>query len=394
MPLINEPTDKETILVVDDTPDNLIIMSNLLEDKYIVQVANRGEKGLKIARSDSPPDLILLDVMMPEMDGYEVCELLKADLKTADIPIIFLTAKNEVDDEISGFNLGAVDYITKPIQAEVTLARIKRHLAIKKVQDKQRATAEKLRNQLSYLQKISSMGQFTAGVAHEFNNILGVIGGYTEISQMIVEDIGDDNFKGNLGQNLSAVEKGVKKASRLIEKMLVYCNQHDFNEGQKIDIKPTGDVINDVLSRLDEKEYAKTILTISSCSENITIGTMGLNQIMSNLVNNAHYAIKNMENGRVDISLQMTQLDGLHCAACGNEIKGSFTKLRVSDNGCGMDSETLLKVFDPFFTTKPVGEGVGLGLSVVSGLVHQANGHIIVDSKLGEGTIFKLFFPI
>ena len=389
----NEPTDKATILVVDDTPDNLIIMSNLLEDKYIVKVANRGEKGLKIARSDSPPDLILLDIMMPEMDGYEVCELLKADPKTADIPIIFLTAKNEVDDEISGFTLGAVDYITKPIQAEVTLARIKRHLTIKMAQDKQRATAEKLRNQLLHLQKVSSMGQLTAGVAHEFNNILGVISGYTEISKMILEDIQDDNCKDDLGQNLSAVEKGVKKATNLIQKMLVYCNQHDLNERKKMDVKSTADIINDVLSTLDATDKAKTTLTLSSCAKNIEIDSTALNQIVTNLVDNAHYTIKDIPSGRVEISLQMTQLDELHCAACGNEISGSFIKLRVSDNGSGMDCETAAKVFDPFFTTKPVGDGVGLGLSVVSGIVHQSNGHIIVDSELGKGTVFKLFFP-
>jgi len=393
MSLTKDSTDKAIILVIDDTPDNLVIMSNLLEDKYIVKVANRGEKGLKIARSNSPPDLILLDIMMPEMDGYEVCELLKADPKTADIPIIFLTAKNEVDDEISGFTLGAVDYITKPIQAEVTLARIKRHLAIKMVQDKQRDAATKLRNQLIYMQKISSMGQLTAGVAHEFNNILGVISGYTEISKMIVEDIQDDNCKDDLGQNLSAVEKGVKKATHLIQKMLVYCNQHDLNERKKIDVKPTVDVINDVLSTLDTTDNAKTILTVSSCAENIKIDSIALNQIVTNLVNNAHYAIKNVPDGCVKISLEMIELDELQCTACGNVISGgSHIELSVADNGCGMDYETILKVFDPFFTTKPVGDGIGLGLSVVSGVVHQAGGHIVVDSKLGEGTVFKLFF--
>jgi two-component system NtrC family sensor kinase len=393
MSLNNESAKKATILVVDDTPDNLTIMSNLLEDKYIVKVANRGEKGLKIARSDSPPDLILLDIMMPEMDGYEVCKLLKIDPKTADIPIVFLTAKNEADDEISGFTMGAVDYITKPIQADVTLARIKRHLAIKMVQDKQRDAAEKLRSQLVYMQKISSMGQLTAGVAHEFNNILGVISGYTEISKMIAEDIQDDNCKDDLGQNLSAVEKGVKKASSLIKKMLIYCNQHDFNERKKIDVQSTLNVINDVLSTLDETDNAKMTFMVSPCAENIRIDSTALHQIVTNLVNNAYYAIKNMPNGHVDISLQITQLDELHCAACGNEINGSFIKLRVSDNGCGMDSGTLAKIFDPFFTTKPVGDGVGLGLSVVSGIVHQACGHILVDSKLGEGTTFKLFLP-
>ena len=101
--------------MVDDTPDNLSLMSGLLKDLYKVKVANNGEKALQIAASDSPPDLILLDIMMPGMDGYEVCSRLKADDKTRDIPVIFLTAKAEVEDETRGLGLGAVDYVTKPV---------------------------------------------------------------------------------------------------------------------------------------------------------------------------------------------------------------------------------------------------------------------------------------
>ncbi|MEN9596384.1 MAG: hypothetical protein RL236_818 [Pseudomonadota bacterium] len=391
--LTDESNDKATILVIDDTPDNLIIMSNLLEDQYTVKVANRGEKGLKIARSYPQPDLILLDIMMPEMDGYEVCELLKADPKTVDIPIIFLTAKIEVDDEISGFTLGAVDYITKPIKADVTLARIKRHLAIKAVQDKQRDKSLKLRDRLEHMQKLSSLGQLTAGVAHEFNNILSTIMGYTEVSKMILDDISVDTFKIDLGHNLNGVETSVKKAAGLIQKMLIYCNQHELNEVESIHIKPTINVLNDVLLALDSTAMTKTKLTVL-CTEDIRIDSTALNQVVTNLISNAHYGVKNMPNGQVNLSLQMTNLDEMQCSACGSTISGAFIKLKISDNSTGMDAETLTRVFDPFFTTKPVGDGVGLGLSVVSGIMHQANGHIVVKSKLGEGSVFKLFFPL
>lgn len=122
---------KPTILVVDDTPDNLTLMSGLLKDDYRVKVANGGERALKIALSDTPPDLILLDVMMPEMDGYEVCRR----LKDTQIPVIFLTAKSEVEDETYGLSLGAVDYITKPISPPIVLARVKNHLLLKQAQD-------------------------------------------------------------------------------------------------------------------------------------------------------------------------------------------------------------------------------------------------------------------
>ncbi len=127
--------EKHSILVVDDIPDNLTLMSNLLRDDYKVRVANSGERALVIARSDTPPDLILLDIMMPEMDGYEVCQRLKDDPTTHHIPVIFLTAKAEVGDETHGLELGAADYITKPISPPILLARVKTHLAIKLVQD-------------------------------------------------------------------------------------------------------------------------------------------------------------------------------------------------------------------------------------------------------------------
>ena len=126
---------RPTILVVDDTPDNLILMSDLLTGDYQVKVANGGERALAIATSDSPPDLILLDIMMPGMDGYEVCRRLKCDDRTANIPVIFLTAKSEEEDEKKGLELGAVDYITKPISPPIVMARVKNHLALKTLAD-------------------------------------------------------------------------------------------------------------------------------------------------------------------------------------------------------------------------------------------------------------------
>lgn len=138
-------TVKATILVVDDTPDNLALMSNLLKDNYHVKIANGGEKALKMAMSAAPPDLILLDIMMPGMDGYEVCRRLKCDPRSMNIPIIFLTAKAGLEDERKGLELGAVDYITKPISPSIVLARVKNHLALK-------AMGDFLRDQNSFLE--------------------------------------------------------------------------------------------------------------------------------------------------------------------------------------------------------------------------------------------------
>jgi putative two-component system response regulator len=126
---------KPTVLVVDDTPDNITLMIGLLRDCYKTKVATNGEKALRIAASYPPPDLILLDIMMPGMDGYEVCQRLKADPGTAGIPVIFLTAKAQIEDETQGFALGAVDYITKPVSPPILLARVKTHLLLKESSD-------------------------------------------------------------------------------------------------------------------------------------------------------------------------------------------------------------------------------------------------------------------
>lgn len=136
---------KPTVLVVDDTPDNLALMRELLRDDYQVQLANGGERALKIAAMEPCPDLILLDIMMPGMDGYEVCRRLKSNPKTRDIPVVFLTAKTDIEDERKGLEMGAVDYITKPISPPIVMVRVKNHLALK-------AHSDFLRDQNDFLE--------------------------------------------------------------------------------------------------------------------------------------------------------------------------------------------------------------------------------------------------
>lgn len=143
---IHNLSKKATILVVDDTPDNLMLMHSLLKTEYKVKVANGGDKALKIVQSDAPPDLILLDIMMPDMDGYEVCRRLKANPATRDIPVIFLTAKAEIEDEKRGLEVGAVDYITKPISPPIVMARVRTQLTLK-------SSADFLRDKADFLEQ-------------------------------------------------------------------------------------------------------------------------------------------------------------------------------------------------------------------------------------------------
>jgi putative two-component system response regulator len=143
---VNAMPDKKTVLVVDDTPDNLAVISGLLKDSYKVKAAPSGERALQIVQAGSPPDLILLDIMMPEMDGFEVIQWLKAMPAHRDIPVIFLTAKSTVEDEMRGLALGAVDYITKPISPPIVLARVRNHIELKLARDF-------LRNENAYLEQ-------------------------------------------------------------------------------------------------------------------------------------------------------------------------------------------------------------------------------------------------
>ncbi|SMP53667.1 PleD family two-component system response regulator [Anoxynatronum buryatiense] len=130
-----ESEGRQTILIVDDSPVNLQMLGKLLNDEWRVKVANNGKTALNIASSDDPPDLILLDVMMPEIDGYTICRILKASPETRDIPIIFVTALNQADDEARGLAMGAIDYITKPYNNAVVKARVRNHLELKLYRD-------------------------------------------------------------------------------------------------------------------------------------------------------------------------------------------------------------------------------------------------------------------
>lgn len=132
---MNEGRNRQNILIVDDAPQNISVLGSLLKDEYNIRVANNGEKALEIVFSSDPPDLILLDIIMPGINGFEVCKKIKSEPKTQNIPIIFITAKTSDIDEVKGFELGAVDYITKPFKSTVVRARVRTHADLKRYRD-------------------------------------------------------------------------------------------------------------------------------------------------------------------------------------------------------------------------------------------------------------------
>jgi PAS domain S-box-containing protein len=250
-----------------------------------------------------------------------------------------------------------------------------------------------LRDQINQMQKVDSIGRLTAGIGHDFNNILTGILGFNEMCQIVSEDLPADDLKIDLAHNLAIAGK---RAVELIAKMMTYCRQNAENvDVEKTEIsKPTAQVITEVVEMVRPGLTNKFKIELA-LNENlqIFIDSIDLHQVMTNLLVNARDAMK-LSGGIINIQLTTFHIvEGL-CTACLMPIKGDFIALSVSDNGSGIDQKVIEQIFDPFFTTKKVNEGTGLGLSTVSGIVHHARGHIVIDSELGTGTTFKLLFSI
>jgi len=198
---MNNEHKKSTILVVDDLPENIDVLRGILSNQYAINIASSGAQALKVAK-EQQPDLILLDIMMPEMDGYEVCRRLKADKLTAEIPVIFVTALDEADDEMKGLSLGAIDYVTKPIHASIALARIKNHLELRQRSNElqelnrnleQRVSDEVARNmdaeRLGLLGKLFDMGHEAVMITDAENRIVAVNKAFSTTSGYSREEV-------------------------------------------------------------------------------------------------------------------------------------------------------------------------------------------------------------
>jgi signal transduction histidine kinase len=264
--------------------------------------------------------------------------------------------------------------------------------------------------QVNHMQKLESIGRLTSGIAHDFNNILSCMLGYNEMNLEVCDEMLDENLRDELEKNTKQIDNAGQRAVVLIKKMMTYCRQEKTRE--KSTIQPAQEVILEVLGMLRpaltnrikiefdccgiKNGECDICVKRNVCDTNIQIDTIDLHQILTNLAVNSRDAMKDY-GGIITISLNVISNMTFNCTACAETIEGNFVELSVSDNGSGISPEIIHRLFDPFFTTKPQGEGTGLGLSAVSGLVHQAGGHLLVDSNQSElkhGTTFRLFFPV
>jgi two-component system, sensor histidine kinase and response regulator len=360
------PQLKSRILVVDDISKNLQVVGTILRNEgYHVMPATSGLQALERV-SAQPPDLILLDLMMPEMDGLEVCSRLKADPFTRQIPVIFLTASNEMEHLMKGFEAGAVDYITKPFNAPELLARVRTHLELKHARERLREMNEE-------------KNEFMGIAAHDLRNPLSAIQGYAE---MIIEDaqsLAHRDLEGN-GQRIR------EAAKRMTEMVQNFLDANRIERGElklNMAISDLSSLLQSVLETQSPPATAKGQMiqlelpptpTLALADVSITL------QVFENLVSNA---VKYSPPGK-KIFVRL-------------KAEAGVVRFEVEDQGPGLSKEDQKKLFGKFarLSAKPTGgeHSTGLGLSIVKRLVEAMNGKVWCESELGIGAKFIVTIP-
>lgn len=435
------------ILVVDDKPDNLRLLSSILTNEgFKVRKVLSGQLAVDAAQIH-PPDLILLDIMMPQPDGYQVCQDLKANPCTADIPIIFLSALDTVADKIKAFTAGGVDFISKPFQQEEVLARVKTHLQIRQLtkalqEQNQRLQAEiqqrcqveaelsqalhelkSTQEQIIVKEKLASLGALMAGIAHELRNPLNFVMNYAESSVELAAEALDEltaatgprgesapdaatepshselssetkrlatlqEILSDLRDNAAAIHQHGQRAERIIRMMM----QHTRTE--PCERKPTNlnELVAEALDltyhskRAQDSDFNLTIQTdYDPAVGMLSVSASDLGRALINLIENACYALQEKYH-QSPVGFTPTLL-------IQTRRHPDAVEIRIRDNGIGIAPEIQTKIFDPFFTTKAA-NGTGLGLSITYDvIVGQHQGTLKVTSQPQVFTEFLIGIP-
>ncbi len=413
--ILIEPS-MHNILIIDDNPNNLSLLENFLKEHgFTTMVATKGELGLQCAEY-ARPDLILLDILLPGIDGFETCRRLKANDSTRSIPVIFMTALTGTEDKVKGFEVGGEDYITKPLHTREVLARVMTHLRIHELTQNLQQRTEQLQDQTTKLQqtnqalteslgtlqlaqdqlvqseKTAALGRLVAGIAHEINTPVGI--GVTAASYLdeVTQELEEQYEHGTMTRSdLEVYLKNAKTSARMILENLrraaeqiqsfkLIAVDQNSQEKRKFNLR---DYLNDILlglhPKLDKSSHHVTVY----CDDDLELESHpgAFSQIISNLVlNSLIHGFESKAQGTMTIEALRDQ---------------DILQIRFHDDGCGMTPEIRSKIFEPFFTTKRGKGGTGLGLHLVHNLVtQQLDGHIECESLPGQGTTFLIRIPI
>ncbi len=392
--------EKATILVIDDNTTNLnILLDYLNELSYRVLIAPSGEQALQRLQY-ARPDVILLDIMMPGIDGFETCRRLKADDATKDIPVIFMTALTETVDKVRGFSVGGVDYITKPFQHEEVLARVKTHLTIRKLQQELRQQNETLERYAEMLaQKNDELkaknaeldeknGQlnllnadkdkFFSIIAHDLRNPIGAL---RELPQLIAENL-DNYSKDELRRLITMQRDAARNLFELLENLLTWSRM----QRGLIDFNPEPIQVSALVQR------SIALLMPSAAQKAITL-TQAVNPSLLGMAD--HKMIDAVVRNLISNAIKFTNQGGT-IEVSGND-DGAFMTIAVKDDGVGIGEQFLPKLFridEQYRRTGTANErGTGLGLILCKEFVERNGGEIRVESKVGNGSIFSFTLP-
>ncbi|MBF0546932.1 MAG: hybrid sensor histidine kinase/response regulator [Candidatus Riflebacteria bacterium] len=410
------------IMIVDDNPAHVQLLSAILQEEgYEIYPVLNGKIALETGQLH-PPDLILLDINMSEMNGFEVCKAFKSDLRLVEIPIIFISAAVETADKLKAFQEGGVDYITEPFQPLEVLARVKTHLSLANAKTELRANNEALETIMEKLnlaqshliqsEKMSTLGLLTAGIAHELNNPLNFISGSVQGLRKTVSPIEkliklcefllhspnlegkeklqewiEKNQPADLLETINELVKnacfGAERVSEIVQGLRIF-SRLDEAEIKRIDLHENIDSAL-LLLRNRYKEIIKIIknygpFTTWFCQPG------KLNQVFMNLFSNSIDAIFSKK--------ELTQNENITITTRIEERDSSpWAIIEISDTGIGMSDNVIKHLFQPFFTTKDVGKGVGLGLAIAHGIILDHRGTIEVKSSLNKGSFFRILLP-
>ena len=364
---------KPTILIVDDNPENLAVLGNIVsENGYIPGFATNGTTALAIIKNKHP-DLVLLDVMMPDMDGFEVCQQLKQDATLANIPIIFLTAKTEKDDVIAGLKLGAADYVTKPFNQEELITRVNTHLEFQAAKKELREALAAKEEALVTKDKLFSI------IGHDLGNIFNGLQGITE-------HLIDEETQFDVKEREDTLQTLMQAASDGYDLLTNLLNWSRSQTG-RLQANPTTLVLQDLIYQNVELQHnkanCKEIYISAVVNENILVfaDKNMLNTLLRNLILNA---IKfTQESGTIQVTAE--------------QIEDNLVEISVADTGIGIKPEDIDKLFrvNIAHTYGTAGEqGNGLGLVLCKELVEKIGGFIGVESEVGKGSRFYVRFPI